>query len=249
MSVFSSSEIPATPFARKRTLIELAVIEKPLGRHVHHDPRSRNYLSPAAQQVSSVMHPAPGLPLRQPDRHLCGTAHALCGVLNCSASFSGRLSEHDALLIAGVARQIDTFSVNGRPVGGSSALLASQAARALGYIESFQHAYGVDHALRSLVLAPLMTGFEWFSSFDAPDPETSQVRLTGRAVSRGGHEVMAVGIDMSHELVWLVNSWGPGYGRNGRFCMSFELWDRLLQRDGDVTTLTPATSSRRSSRA
>ena len=58
---------------------------------------------------------------------------------------------------------------------------------------------------------------------------------------RGGHEFVAVGLDVGGELVWFVNSWGLGWGvafagiPGGCFCMSFNTWARLIAQGGDVT--------------
>jgi len=35
--------------------------------------------------------------------------------------------------------------------------------------------------------------------------------------------------------VWFWNSWGTVYALGGRFCMSFDTWERLLEEQGDVT--------------
>jgi hypothetical protein len=52
---------------------------------------------------------------------------------------------------------------------------------------------------------------------------------------RGGHEVLADGIDEPKQLVWFWNSWGKSFGVGGRFCMSFDTWAQLLAEQGDVT--------------
>jgi len=49
----------------KLELPEQPVPGKRLGRHVEHDPRSRNFEAPMAAQIVSVKHQAVGLPLDQ----------------------------------------------------------------------------------------------------------------------------------------------------------------------------------------
>ena len=113
--------------------------------------------------------------------------------------------------------------------------MVCKAAKQLGLISSYKHAFGIDHALAALVLRPVITGINWYTSFDTPDPATGLVEIASGATVRGGHEVVADGIDADKQLVWLWNSWGTGWGVGGRFCMSFETWDQLLKERGDVT--------------
>lgn len=68
-----------------------------------------------------------------------------------------------------------------------------------------------------------------------PYPQTGMVEVTAAATVRGGHEIVADGIDADKKLVWFWNSWGTQYALGGRFCMAFDTWDRLLQEQGDVT--------------
>src|SRR5438309_2055830 len=99
------------------------------------------------------------------------------------------------------------------------------------------HAFGVEQALLALVLRPIITGIGWYSSFDTPD--ASGLVAVASATVRGGHEVVADQIDAGNKLVWFWNSWGPGFGVGGRFCMAFDTWQRLLQEHGDVTVPLP----------
>ncbi len=79
-------------------LPEQTVAGKRLGRHVEHDPRSRNFEAPQAPQVISVRHQATGLPLDQGQIGSC-TANALCGALDSAPDFAGGAlrSETDAV--------------------------------------------------------------------------------------------------------------------------------------------------------
>src|SRR6266536_3004621 len=79
---------------------------------------------------------------------------------------------------------------------------------------------------------PVITGVNWYSSFDAPDKSTGLVEIAADATVRGGHEIVAEGIDAENELVWFWNSWGTVYALGGRFCMSFDTWDPPAARAG-----------------
>jgi len=206
-----------------------------LGRHVHHDPRSRDFSAPRAPKVVSVKHQATGLPLNQGELGSC-TANALCGALNSQPFFGGGtpLHESDAVRLYEVETKLEGDPYPPNDPGGSGVMVC-KAAKQLGLISSYKHAFGIDHALAALVLSPVITGINWYTSFDAPDPASGLVELTAGATVRGGHEIVADEIDEPNELVWFWNSWGAQFGLGGRFCMKFETWSELLKQKGDVT--------------
>jgi len=208
---------------------------KRLGRHVKHDPRSFEFQAVRATQIVSVTHQATGLPLDQGNLGSC-TANALCGALDSAPDFSGgaTLTEPDAIRVY----ELETKN-EGKPYPpndpGGSGLMVCKAAKELGMITSYSHAFGLQHALQALVVRPVITGINWYSSFDNPDPQTGLVEVAANATVRGGHEIVADGIDADKQLVWFWNSWGTQYALGGRFCMTFDTWDRLLHEQGDVT--------------
>jgi len=114
---------------------------------------------------------------------------------------------------------------------GSSGLGAAKAAKALGYIRAYHHAFGLEPALAALVLGPVAVGIDWLSGCDEPDKD-GLVRYEGR--SRGGHEIEAYGLDVERGLVHLWNSWGPSWGLRGSFSLTFEDFGKALAAEGDV---------------
>ncbi len=97
---------------------------------------------------------------------------------------------------------------------------------------------GIEHALLALVLRPVITGINWYTSFDSAAAD-GLVAIAPGATVRGGHEVVADQIDAPRQLVWFWNSWGTSFGVGGRFAMSFDTWKQLLERTGDVTVPLP----------
>jgi hypothetical protein len=213
---------------------ETRVEGKRLGRHVQHDPRSWNFQAARAPAIVSVTHAADGLPLDQGKVGSC-TANALCGALNSAPDLAGGkpYDEAEALTL-----YTDETELEGQPYPksdpGGTGLLVCKAAVGLKWITSYTHAFGLDHALQALVLRPVITGVNWYTSFDTPD-QSGLVAIAPGATVRGGHEVVADGIDAANQLVWFWNSWGPTFGVGGRFCMSFATWQQLLAEQGDVT--------------
>jgi len=208
---------------------------KRLGRHVKHDPRSWEFQAGRATKIVSVTHQATGLPLDQGKLGSC-TANALCGALDSAPDFGGGTprNETDAIQLYELETRLEGKPYPPNDPGGSG-LMVCKAAKQLGMITGYHHAFGIQHALQALVVRPVITGINWYTSFDNPDPQTGLVELTAAATVRGGHEIVADGIDADKKLVWFWNSWGAQYALGGRFCMAFDTWDRLLQEQGDVT--------------
>jgi hypothetical protein len=213
---------------------EQVVEGKRLGRHIQHDPRSLGFVAEQAQSIVSVTHQAQGLPLNQGQIGSC-TANALCGALDSAPDLSGGVpkTEADALKLYELETQMEGKPYPPNDPGGSG-LMVCKAAKQLGMISSYTHAFGVQNALHALVLRPVITGINWYTSFDTP-AQNGLVAIAPGATVRGGHEIVADGIDAPNQLVWFWNSWGTQFGVGGRFCMSFATWNQLLQQGGDVT--------------
>jgi hypothetical protein len=214
---------------------EVIVPGKRLGRHIHIDPRSAAYPAQLAPQVISVRHESSGLPLDQGAIGSC-TANALVGALNSAPHWTpgnATLDESRAVAIYG-RETADEGSPYPPNDPGGSGLAVCQAGKEMGLLDGYDNPNGIDEALAALVIRPVITGINWLTSFDHPDAN-GLVAIAPGATVRGGHEVLADEIDAPNRLVWFWNSWGPGYGQGGRFCMSFDTWAELLGQGGDVT--------------
>jgi hypothetical protein len=218
----------------RRLIDEIFVSGRRLGRHVEHDVRSWNFPAEQAPKVQSVQHASVGLPLDQGSIGSC-TANALCGAMDSAPDNAGGQTFDESKAVQ--LYELET-KLEGKPYPpndpGGSGLMVCKAAKQLGWIKSYSHAFGIHHALGALVLRPVITGIDWYTSFDTPDPQ-GLVQIAPGAKVRGGHEVVADGIDAPNELVWFWNSWGTSFGDGGRFCMSFATWEQLLSNQGDVT--------------
>jgi hypothetical protein len=217
---------------------------KRLGRHVEHDARSWYYQAPRAPRIRSVHHKTFGIPFDQGCINSCA-GNAAAGLL-MTRPFHRRgrnLTEGDALEIYRQATHDDAFP--GTFPGsdpGSSGLAAMKVARRLGYVRAYGHAFGLEHALHTLVLAPVITGVNWYPNFDHPRAGDGMIHKRGSSV--GGHEFLVVGIDTDEQTVLACNSWGPDWGHRGYFQFSWYLWEELLYLNGDVTTAIVAPGRR-----
>jgi len=209
----------------------------PLGRTVWHDPRSLSYPAPRGALTRRKWRHA-GRVLDQGQLGSC-TGNALAQVGNtkpCHKLFHRLWKEDDAVHFYERGTQEDEYTGTYPPDdSGSSGNGVCLAALQDGVIESYSHAFGIDHALEALMLQPIMIGIGWTNSMFYPD-ENGWISPEGGDV--GGHELAVVGFDVDPtygEYVWLLNSWGKGWGRRGYAKLKVTDLDDRLRRQGDAT--------------
>lgn len=226
----------------RRHIPETIVPGKRLGRHVHHDPRSRSFPAQQATKLISVRHTSAGLPLNQGQVGSC-TANALCGALNSRPHWAAEqptLGEPDAVFVYSAEEVLQGSGPYPPNDQGGSGTEVCQAAKNLGWLSSYQHALGLEHALAALVIRPVIIGIDWYTSFDTPS-SSGLIALAAGATVRGGHELDVDEIDMENKLIGGWQSWGPtDWPAGGRFYLSFTDFGSLLAAQGDVTV--PRTS-------
>ncbi len=209
-----------------------------LGRHIEHDPRSRDYSAARATARKTVIHTRHVSAFDQGNLGSC-TGNAMAGLLMTEPYFQPAriLNESDAVLLYEAATHLDAIPGAYPPDDtGSTGLAIAKAAKARGWVSAYQHAFGLDHALDALVLAPGIIGIDWMTSFDQPLP-SGECPLAPNATVRGGHEIQMFGIDVEKQRVWCYQSWGPRWGGlgNGTFWFSWDTFGKLLAKQGDVT--------------
>lgn len=107
--------------------------------------------------------------------------------------------------------------------------------RSVDIITEFRWCFGVDDVLRTVSHhGPVGCGTWWSNDMFSPDSR-GVVQFTGAWV--GGHEWEIIGIHPSIKEVECMNSWGVGWGDRGRFRLSFDTLDQLLQAEGDAFAL------------
>jgi hypothetical protein len=212
-----------------------------LGRLVDHDERSRQYQAAKANTARSVLwgHHAPVL-----DQGKLGscTGNALAQLINTDAFETSRrqtghssyLAEADAVRIYELATQLDGISGNTYPPtdDGSSGLGAAKAGKKFGYFTSYKHAFGFDHFAAAVQLQPVIVGTDWYEDMFTPN---SRGFITPGGEVAGGHEYLIIGINYEGKYVTMLNSWGSGWGQNGRARITFDAFEQLLADQGDVT--------------
>jgi len=86
-----------------------------------------------------------------------------------------------------------------------------------------------------LELGTLCVGSDWYPSMDSPKivDGVACMRVDYSQPSRGGHEWLLVTIDLDPDdwpwpYVDMLNSWGPGWGVNGKARFTLEQIDELI---------------------
>lgn len=225
-----------------KKLQEHHVPNKRLGRHVEHDPRSREFaFGVSVYPLHTVHHRVYGGILSQGALGSC-TGNAAAAAKNTRPlhkSGDRLLTEADAVELYQKATQLDGIPGIYPPDDtGSSGLAVAKALKQKGLIVAYRHAFSVEEALSALQVGPVITGVNWYEGFDDPDSH-GLVKLSGQV--RGGHEFVVVGFDhhenLDDSIVVAHNSWGANWGRFGTFRFSVRTWRTLLDEQGDVTIL------------
>jgi hypothetical protein len=217
-----------------------------LGRHIEHDPRSRQYAYGIVHKMDAlktVHHRRYGVTFDQGELGSC-TGNAAAGAVNTVPVHKPKeklLHETDAVDIYSRATSIDEFDGAYPPNDtGSSGLAVSKVLLERSLIGSYQHAFDVATALSALQKYPLIIGINWYEGFDTPD-EHGLVNIAGSV--RGGHEIEVKGFTvrspLESSLMLCENSWGEEWGLNGEFHFTVSSFRRLMAEQGDTTILIP----------
>lgn len=218
-----------------------------LGRFVEHDPRSRAFaVSADATAVKAVRHTRHAPILDQGQLGSC-TGNAGIGALSCSPYTrtkrqAAKYNEAAAVELYSAATQRDDVPGAYPPMDtGSSGLAIAKVLYARGVISGYQHAFSIDAVLTALQRVPVLIGTVWLSGMDQPD-ERGFVSTTGTV--QGGHEYLLREYQPSRVspedgVLTFDNSWGTGWGLEGRFKMRVSQLRYLLGQQGDATVLLP----------
>lgn len=229
---------------------------KRLGRHLEHDPMSKAFSVDMTGHLDTATFHSTSWEVQcdafdQGEIGSC-TGNAMGALLMTGpfAETTRKIAERDiteaeCIELYKLATTLDRIPGEFPPEDtGSSGLAVAKAAKKMGLISAYHHAFTMRAALKALQSGPVLSGFHWYDSFDEPD-SNGLVQVKPGAVVRGGHEVFAHTLKIEHlsngdideenSLVWFRNSWGFEYARAGDFCMSLKTWRYLMKEYGDIT--------------
>lgn len=219
-----------------------------LGRHVHHDSRSKAYPHPTVDDpttLTSVRHER-NIPILDQGQVGSCTGNAATGCMGTAEFwFAGQadLSDVDAQIderyALGVYSDAETIDGDGPyPPNdyGSTGLSVAKVLKNRGLISGYTHAFDLNAALNALANQPVIIGIPWHADMFNP---ASDGRLSIGGPVEGGHEIVLDELDVENERVWLSNSWGESWGVEGRAYLAWKDFGALLADDGDCTVFTP----------
>ncbi len=230
-----------------------------LGRHVHHDERSRRFAY--RRQVADLrsVHHERHVPVFDQGATGSCTGMAAWGCMATGPFFATvepyevdrwPWDERGATAVYSQATAIDPFPGSWPPDDtGSDGLSVAKVLQSAGVISGYRHAFSLDDALAALMYVPLIVGTTWHSGMYEPDAD-GVAHPTGPAL--GGHEfVMDEYVEVGARfgprstvaqvpMAGFTNSWGPYWGAAGRFFMPRAEFGELLADGGDVTVFVPA---------
>lgn len=121
--------------------------------------------------------------------------------------------------------------------GGTSVLAGLKVFRGAGFFREFRWAFGVEDAVLGVGRnGPGLVGTWWRSGMSWPD---SAGRIWWGGDWQGGHAYVVSAVDVSGVRSWLdgevevTNSWGPGWGREGRAWLKIRDFGAALEAQGE----------------
>jgi hypothetical protein len=133
------------------------------------------------------------------------------------------------------AQQLD--DIPGENYEGSTVLGGAKAVQELGHLTEYRWAKSIQDVLAAVsTYGPVVAGIDWYTGMDTVDKD-GFIRIRGTV--RGGHCVCLHGVvpEPSDRYGWALfgtNSWGPGWGKNGRFKITARDFERLMNTRGEV---------------
>lgn len=132
--------------------------------------------------------------------------------------------------------------IDGDNQDGSTTLSGVKAFMGVAKLEGDGYAWA--HTLDDIVTwvllkSPIIVGSDWDYNMFYPDAD-GLVHIGGGIA--GGHEWMIYGVDTVSREFHCVNSWGDGFGVNGKFKIGFDDFDILWSDGGDAVTAVEASS-------
>lgn len=143
------------------------------------------------------------------------------------------VTQASAYALYALAQTLDPWP--GEAYEGTSVLAGVKAAQQAGHISEYRWAMDVDDlALAVSRKGPAILGIDWYESMYDPDWRSSGPWLTLSGPIVGGHAILCRGYSITKKAFRLHNSWGPGWGDNGKAWISASDMKTLLAQQGEA---------------
>lgn len=124
--------------------------------------------------------------------------------------------------------------------GGTSVRALFKVFKRLGYVSGYRWAFDAETIVGHLLsTGPVVMGTNWYRDMFMPHNKTGYISVSGE--QDGGHAWLIVGVDRyknnpdgSTGAIRMVNSWGIGWGQDGRAWMTIKDLDRLVKEEGEA---------------
>ena len=207
----------------------------------HKDSRSRNF---AARDILGATPRFKRVWTTRKEGPLDQGGEGACVGFSCAGELAAKpaaypVTDETGRKIYAAARQVDKDS--GRFYSSGATVLAGmQACRRANYFSKFVWCFGIDDTINWIVRrGPVLLGINWYDLMYEP-ARNGLLEVGGDIV--GGHAIMANGYWPAHpqfgDVLVLTNSWGKGWGINGRAYLPIESATRLLKEEGEVAAPT-----------
>jgi hypothetical protein len=216
-----------------------------LGRSVvNHDPANWRYLALERTTRPPQTHPGRGWPRHDvfDQRDSNCTIEAFTGLLHMTpfrANTPARRAwpqldtEDERISWYKLSQAYDPWE--GNNYDGTSTDAPYKLAMAQGWIPGFHWLMGEEQLWEWVTLyGPASVGTKWLKEMLNPDANGF---LTCTGPSIGGHEWDVIKADQHGQFYDMVNSWGTGWGKNGRARITRTNMRALLDDDGDAVTI------------
>lgn len=227
-----------------------------LGRHVERDDRSRDFeFSGPRRGINQDKLWTFSKPvLNQGNTSSC-VGNTFSQFINTDFCASTRkkldiewVTETQALECYHLATITDGVSADIYPPAddGTSSLGGAKAAQQLGWINRYEHAFDFNTFQSAIQTQPVCVGTLWTQQMFNADSKgviavgpLGDVNDPNNPYIAGGHEYLGMGISYTLKQVRFLTSWGPSFGLNGEFIMSFDDFETLIESQGDIMVPTP----------
>lgn len=167
----------------------------------------------------------------------CTAYSALHAMADGPVTHKGRNPLEEPYTLYNFIQSIDReMGLDFGPEGGATMLALAKALQRRGYISAYLWGYTVADLVAALQLGPVLIGVDWYEGMDRPDPKHGVIQAVGAV--RGGHAIVANGIDLDDGMLRLKNSWSRQWGQGGHCYLPLEDVEWLIADGGEVLTFT-----------
>lgn len=123
-------------------------------------------------------------------------------------------------------------NISGTNYNGTTVRAAAKILQKLGVIKEYRWTTSVEEMAKCLLtIGPMVVGTRWYFDMFKPDHK-GVIKPTGAPA--GGHAYLINGVDYKNKLFRIKNSWGREWGKDGQAFISFNDFQKLLNKGGEA---------------